>query len=126
MEELRPSEADAFIERFGAFGDAVVRAVDFDLRRSTVTIDLEAQDGQDNQWAWRGVCIVVEGLIEWAFTKPERLDGQVVFEAGIAWDSERALLSLDTSSAMSPDRFRNSALYFGGATIRYEVSPLSV
>jgi len=125
MEELRPSEADAFINRWSGFGDAVVRAVDFDLKHSTVTIDLEAQDGQD-QWARRNVRIIVEGLTEWAFTKSERLDARVIFEAGVAWDGERALLSLDTSSSSPPDRFRNSLLYFGGARIRYQVSPLSV
>jgi hypothetical protein len=123
VKELRPAEVDAFIERWDDFHDAVVRAVDFDLERSTMTLDLRAQDGHD-QWAWRAVRIEVEGLVEWPFLKPEQFDARVIFEAGVTWDGDRALLSLDTKSSSPPEEFRSSSLYFGGTTIRYDVGSL--
>jgi len=123
MEELRKAETEQFIERWDDFHDPVVRAVDFDLDQSTVTLALHAQDRR-RDWAWQAVRIAIEGLVEWSFTKPAPFDARVIFEAGITWDGERALLSLDTKSTSPAEVFRRSPLYFGGATIRYEVSPL--
>ncbi len=123
MEELHPADADAFIERRDDFHDAVVRSVSFDLARSNVTLDVHAQDGHD-EWAWRALRITVAGLVEWAFAKPEQFDAQVIFEAGVTWDRDRALLSLDTKSSSPVETFRSSGLYFGGMTILYEVGPL--
>jgi hypothetical protein len=123
MEELRRGETEQFIEKWGDFHDAVVQAVDFDLDQSTVTLALHAQDRR-RDWAWQAVLIAIEGLAEWSFAKPERFDARVIFEAGIMWDGERVLLSLDTKSTSPAEVFRSSPVYFGGATIRYEVSPL--
>ena len=124
MEELRSGDTDAFNRRWDAFHDAVVRAVRFDLKLSTVTIELHAQDG-DAEWGWREVRLMLQELVEWAYIKPEEFDAQVLFEAGLIWDGGRALFSLDTAPSESPATFRASSAYFGSGRILYEVLPLS-
>jgi hypothetical protein len=122
MEELSQSDVPAFIKRWGDFHDAVVQRVQFDLERSSVIIDLHAQDGRQ-QWEWRAVRLVLEDLVEWSFPKPENMDVRVIFEAGVRWDNARALISLDTKSSSSPEEFR-AGLYFGGGRILCEIAPL--
>lgn len=124
MEELSQSDVPAFIERWGDFHDAAVQHVQFDLERSSVIIHLHAQDGRQ-QWEWRAVRLVLEALVEWSFSKPENMDVRVIFEAGVRWDTARALISLDTRSSSSPEDFR-SGVYFGGGRILYEIARLPV
>jgi len=123
MEELRPADTDAFNHRWDAFHDAVVQVVRFDLKERTVTIELHAED-RDAGWAWREVRLMLEELVEWAYVNPEQFDARVIFEAGLIWDSGRALFSLETPPSEPPATFRASRAYFGGGRFLYEVRPL--
>lgn len=122
MVELRADDAAAFMDRWGEFHDASIRAVEFDIPASRVSLALQAQD-KTADWAWRELRIAVEGLSEYAFRQPPRYEVRTVFEAALIWDGATALLSLDAppSTEATPERFRASDTYFGGTCVRYDV-----
>ncbi len=122
MIELFADDADPFLDRWGAFHDALVEAVEFDIEASVASIALRAQE-KTAGWTWRQVRIVVEGLSEFSFRQQPGYDIRTVFEAAVMWADSTILFTLDAPppAEATADGFRASGSYFGGTRLLYEV-----
>src|SRR4051812_11613723 len=78
---VNEATAPALLERFGEFGDAVVRRAVIDVVARTADIELDAMDAGD-EGAWKRAHFVFRGLEEWRFARI-RAATEIVFQASI-------------------------------------------
>jgi hypothetical protein len=118
--------AHGILDRFGGFGDAVIRGIEIRPEDWSAWVELDAMDHSTDESTWCRVRIEFEGVEEWRFAQQHRSQMVVIFEAQAAESDGVMFVSFDNpgSSDPSPDDFRSTDAYIAARRVSVDVQPL--